>query len=1143
MEKISKFVQGVLNEKINEMQDSGLFLLDLYTGSGKTYNIIKYSIENFKNKKIFFVSNQLKNLPSEKEFIKQIIESKSDAVSVVEFQNTFLRIYSILDGYIKFISMSNYQEYFVDSEIGVERFENIFKIVKSIQNSNSTDSIEYFMNKFKDEESKLRSDFKKDLSSMNEEEVENEKKWINLLYPASLIFEKNIILLSTKKFYNYIDPIIAPAFYLSNSEEFKGSIIFFDEVDKVKDDLLDLICNNHNTTTDIDIFKLFRQIFNVMKNPRFNAETIFDALELDVKVTEEMLEKFNVQITRLRELKIQYQELYNNIEYSFYYKEKLKSTFLFKTKQTNTIIKTDSNQKAIDHEIIFHNDKDLENNRVEIVKVIELNENDKKVKKYLNEAIIAVKRFIFIIMSIGDKYYEYNKKYSKEKLSRVECVNSLLDRIDLSTEYKKFIFNQINLSTKNDNLDVIKETKHNRRDKRYKRYDFYYDGFSFVNVQNKKSENLETKFFINMFNTTPEVMFLDTINNFKVVGVSATGTIRTSLKNFDLNFLDFVSSNKILYLNQVELTDFLLLTKQAQKQYPIEISVSKDVNIELKRKIKYFLNTEFDWKRDQGRIDAYDMLVKEEYDNIEEKISLKYSYKFNDIYQIIFQIIKMIREDRIHSFIYFLNYGINIIHLDFIKAFIKKQYNINEGLFIERIDKYSFDEDYNLKDASNFYKYEKVFLITTYQTAGVGVNLKYTYNSLEKDIDACYLSKVSNILPRPEIGVDNISKSLFGIMYLKTNDSISKQNADYNIKNILLNHRMSLHNYVNYKDICLGVSSILIQAVGRICRNTKDKEYSYIALDKGNESYLSVIKDNLKSNVFSREFEAVLNKVAIGKKEDLKHITTANKYTYKTIKEVLCRPMTEESVIRWKEIRRIALTYPTVDNVNILEENKNFYFKHDKEIKHYSVNKYNFTTDLSLECNEFSENCNGISSNRLSISQGSANLYAISQIEEVREHFKKNNFSLDFKENNFIMCSEFFKSIYKGALGEEFGKVIFKKFGLDLIEINNPDVFEFFDYRYGDYYFDFKFWHESMTKVELSELKKISRKAKAVNAKKVYIINIFYEGYEDTPEEGYEYVVDEVKICTISWIYNKITKKFNDIAITSLCAEVLTVNF
>lgn len=592
-----------------------------------------------------------------------------------------------------------------------------------------------------------------------------------------------------------------------------------------------------------------------------------------------------------------------------------------------------------------------------------------------------------------------------------------------------------------------------------------------------------------------------------------------------------------MYLDKIQKSEFKYIAEKVQKKYPIDISVSLLNNkCEIIDMVKDYLQKDYDWTSTAFRKQAYDMLVIQDKQNVSGS---EYNYKYNDICQIILQFFNSIKNDRIHSFIYFLNYKLNIIHLDFIKEFLGK-YKFRKTYYINVLDKNYFDVDYNLLNSETFQEYEKIFLITTYQTAGVGVNLQYLYDGNYKEFDACYLSKVSNVLPQPsKKNKSNNSKSLYGIMYLKANDSLSKAESDSNIKNILVSNNISIGKYSKHKDICLGETSILIQAVGRICRNPNRKEYSYIGIDSNNMTHLSSIKSYIESNVHSREFSKLLDNVKNDKKEDLEHITNANKYTYNTIKEVLKRPMTVDAIIRWKLIRRIALTYPTINDINLLKENKGFYFKNKEKIKQYSVDKYNFTTDLSYECKNFSENCNNVSSNRLSISQGSANLSAIAEIEEVKEHFIKNNYKLQFEKNNYIMSSEFFKSIYKGALGEEFGKIILKKFNIELFEVNDPEIFEFFDYKNGDYYFDFKFWHSSMTKVEYIMLKKISRKAKLVGAKKVYIINVFYEGYEDTPKEGYIYKVDDIDICTISWLYNKITKRFNDIALIALHSEIL----
>ena len=59
-------------------KESNLFLLDAPTGFGKTYNAIKYIQKNYKNKKFFFIANQLKLLPNTEEMVKDLNNNDAD---------------------------------------------------------------------------------------------------------------------------------------------------------------------------------------------------------------------------------------------------------------------------------------------------------------------------------------------------------------------------------------------------------------------------------------------------------------------------------------------------------------------------------------------------------------------------------------------------------------------------------------------------------------------------------------------------------------------------------------------------------------------------------------------------------------------------------------------------------------------------------------------------------------------------------------------------------------------------------------------------------------------------------------------------------------------------------------------------------
>ena len=87
-----------------------------------------------------------------------------------------------------------------------------------------------------------------------------------------------------------------------------------------------------------------------------------------------------------------------------------------------------------------------------------------------------------------------------------------------------------------------------------------------------------------------------------------------------------------------------------------------------------------------------------------------------------------------------------------------------------------------------------------------------------------------------------------------------------------------------------------------------------------------------------------------------------------------------------------------------------------------------------------------------------------------------------------------FNNIYKGALGEIVGKYILEKeLGVKLKEIEEPDYYEFFDFKIAnDVYIDFKHWKQSYRQEKSRDDYKleIENKLSKINGKRVYIINI-----------------------------------------------------
>ena len=78
-----------------------LFLLDAPTGFGKTYNAIKYIQKNYKYKKIFFITNQIKLLPNVDKMTKGLNDKDAN-----ELKDQLLYLSSYYDSFQKYFDSS-----------------------------------------------------------------------------------------------------------------------------------------------------------------------------------------------------------------------------------------------------------------------------------------------------------------------------------------------------------------------------------------------------------------------------------------------------------------------------------------------------------------------------------------------------------------------------------------------------------------------------------------------------------------------------------------------------------------------------------------------------------------------------------------------------------------------------------------------------------------------------------------------------------------------------------------------------------------------------------------------------------------------------------------------------------------------------
>lgn len=285
------------------------------------------------------------------------------------------------------------------------------------------------------------------------------------------------------------------------------------------------------------------------------------------------------------------------------------------------------------------------------------------------------------------------------------------------------------------------------------------------------------------------------------------------------------------------------------------------------------------------------------------------------------------------------------------------------------------------------------------------------------------------------------------------------------------------------------------------------------------DSHISDFIDGsvLKGRLLNPEFIKLINDMQLEKTEQKNSVreleneanlksTRANGFIMSMLKENMEKGNWNESTMKnWKELREFVLIHPTISKDELVRSTiaKNFYIQLPKKGNYYT---YSQNEDYK------STNVSFTIKGNITVSDNSCNLSQLMKISAIKDYFEANGWATSFEENEYIMCPTLFNNIYKGALGEVVGKFLFECAKCSLEEIENPSLFEKFDYKVvgKNIYVDFKNWHETTEEDLEKELEKITNKAKECGAKTVVIANILTE--KEYPIRTYG---DEVKIVII----------------------------
>lgn len=1089
---------------------NGIFLIDMPTGSGKTYGTISILEDYIRGKafndvpKMFYITPLIKNID---EVLDDLKSRFTDNLEL--FNNSVLKIPANYECVLEHLEE-------VEKEIpqtlkkrkSFIALLNQVKLYNKLRKDNYSETyLSTILNEIRTSyEPEFRLDLKNEINNNLKTEKErinrlnqNEYAWIKKLYPACLTKDRKVIFMTVSKFVAVNDPIINKPYRFVSNSIIDKSLIFIDEFDATKDVILNQDIENC-CDFKIDLYSMFFSIVSSLKSRKF--ERTFFAGSLDENDSKSSISSFN----KMKKVVIDAYDSFN-LMYSFKLEKEEDGDryFLFDDFSLHTI-STGKNKKIYVNSSV----EDSQN-------IIKFSDKDRDLTSFY--AIIstikgATTYFINCCAMLARNYLNYHNEIaikSQQELMEIDqAVSSILDPFNLDTNVSKTVSRIIINNYSLHNNDKKKDTLDT---------DFYVNGFRYYDFKDDMSHDTSTKISMCYLDNTPENLLLSLSNRAMIVGLSATASIDTVTGNYNLTYIKDQLKDSFYVM---PVADRKRINENINKRiihdkkieiHPLTVNFDETINF-----AKTIFNTD-------ECINLYTTLLETSkivgYENEDKR-----NYEYGRFTKVILSIKKFLLKNKSRALLILTNKNIKIDNdlfsinsINIVLDYIKKELNLTNIPKIHKLYGNDFEKEKETykKELKEGYK---VILFSSYPAVGSGQNLQYEIDdgihSKEQDVDSLYLEYPTHILVR--LDKNSIEEDLIKYIYqmetLRVRGDITPYIAQKNIKNAFRSFMKKQHLFSGQDKSVYGCPSvnnnivkILIQAVGRICRTdgkNKNDINIYVdstILEKVNFKFLKN-----ENRILNPEFEALVN--CSNKQIDYEpnFIAFLNKTLdqddrinskINNILSINRKTWSAEAIKDWKAVRSIVLRYPTISNSKLDEIANNYEVLSVKDFyahfpNNYKYNKYYYGNNNNDEKTILLRQEN----NSIELSSKTSRLELFMKSEYIKRHFLKLGYAVKFEENENMILPTIFQNIYKGMLGEEVGKCIFEYNKIKLLEIEDEDKFEKFDFQLKtdkDIYIDFKNWSTSTEFNESQEVEKVNNKLRKIKGKKAIIANLYSE--------------------------------------------------
>lgn len=1103
---------------IMQQQEHGLYMCELPTGNGKTFDsaqaMKEYADTIVDNKKIIYLTTLNKNLPEEA--LRAAYENDE------LYKCNVLRIRSNFDEVVEKIL-----DIEVPEEMQTEAYLKLRKDVSLYRNAvdkhyADKEYLKDLIDRISEGDKQLRYEIAKHLKNRfptiklrkNAIRTDKKYKWIGELYPAVFTDDYKILLMSVSKFMKRNSILVDTSYEFLNSDLIDNAVIVIDEFDATKETIQNELIEKSLAMQE-DYIQLFRQIYRTLNPNDFSA---------DMRQAMEQIENsgsrntFTSLISEAMEIAEKY-----HVRLSIKTREELvdqRQIFLFNDGSFHTVLKEGAqyirstlNKEDNRIDVFFEGKEDFFKNRNK--------ERDIVLYSLLREINLFLLHFRMFSIEWAKNYMDIvnsSRNDTVDAMNLENAISSILKRLELTNKQRELLMGETCQMVRN-NFELVLEDR-----------SFYQVGMEYYEFEDNDSHHDNTNLkFVKVYDTSEKIM-LYLARKATVFGVSATAEVDTVVGNYDLRYLK----------------------EQLKERY-------HKTPAYLKEKTKKALDERWTAYTD-GKVDVHGEIICNNIQGFQAEdycrtfMDAEFArYSANIITNITDNQYQIIRYCNVLKAMCIFNKTEDIQSMLYLGMALPKKNNpgMDESVLLQLFDysqlamKQTVNSSLCFLREENFEQEkgdlqnrlscgEKIFVMSSYQTIGAGQNLQYKIPKdkkvvqlgkfvegdkrfLYKDFDALYLGNITNMTVNTyqdeKITSHDLLQMLFQIEELYENGEINYYEKDQMLKLAFRSYtgseQFTLNKLYKLKSVVVQASRMVLQAVGRMCRTFVKSPNIFLFVES--ELLEKLYVGELNKRILPPEMKKIVSmREGLGKDylpEENLLLNKAEKISSVglwTIRRMLAKDWTIESMQLWEQLRNLVLQYPTAstlewDNNEYLQK---LYVTSGVKQNQYIYSQYSDFNDVTID---FGSDKVAFRNSKRAKIKGNSDELAIYEMSEkesglpsilnypgMRAHFEEKGYALEFQMNEYLMSPVLFHNIYKGAVGEVAGKFILnRELGIELEPITEPDHFEFFDYKLSDdVYVDFKNWKFTYVQDRDEIRKDILRKLDYVGGKRVYVINV-----------------------------------------------------